>query len=111
MSEYNLPFVPIGKTLLIKLDEIKDKERASGIIIRVERDFSLQDTGVIVAIGELAYRDAYKEPPVKVGDRVMFNNYDCPYIDARDKDECCYRVVLDGKVYGKLTTEGVEIGE
>lgn len=97
----NLPIEPFGVCLLVRLDDVEDKVRTSGIIIQTEKDMRFQDTGEVVAMGPMAFSD-YDKCPLELGDRVVFNTCDCPYFDFRDKDDHCYRVVTDIKVFAKV---------
>jgi chaperonin GroES len=68
--------VPILHRLLIKPDNVETKT-ASGIIVSLneKREQAAAEKGVIIAIGDTAFKDFKAEVIPSVGDRVYFAKY------------------------------------
>jgi len=65
-----------------QLEEIDDTHRRAkemGIVIasdkELKRERAAVDTGVVLAIGETAFKDFNTDSPIKVGDRIAFAKY------------------------------------
>ena len=80
--------IPVGYTILVKLDEIKKSHKVEGtnIELALATDEKLEkhseQRGTLIAIGELAWRDCVKidgepvgKPWAKPGDKVIFSKY------------------------------------
>lgn len=77
MMTNNSGVVPVGHTVLILPDPIKETSEA-GIILgtpdSLERQYLAQTEGVVLAIGEHAWKE-WGAPFCKVGDRVIFPKF------------------------------------
>lgn len=69
---------PVGKRVLVKPDEIKEKETASGLILTGESAKSNTYEGTVVAVGT-------EVTMVKKGDHVVHLKYGYDEIDGDDK--------------------------
>lgn len=90
--------IPVLHRILIKQDKLEEtnkdylRARAAGIVIPDHEDNKRAqagvDTGIILAIGETAYRDFGTTPPIKVGDRIAYARYSGKFItDPEDNEE------------------------
>lgn len=76
--------IPLLHRILVKVDKIEDKDEAfkrahaAGIYIQRderEREQAAIDTGIVVAIGDTAFKDFGTASPIKVGDYVCYAKY------------------------------------
>lgn len=90
--------IPVLHRILIKQDKLEEtnkdylRARAAGIVIPDHEDNKRAqagvDTGIILAIGETAYRDFGTTPPIKVGDRIAYARFSGKFItDPEDNEE------------------------
>ncbi len=99
---------PTGNKILVRVDPVEEKSRGGIIVVPKgeigERANMQQMTGVIVAVGPLAWKDqGFKDvegnwceaPWAKVGDRVKFTKF-AGYLHREDSEpEVDYRVMHD----------------
>lgn len=90
--------IPVLHRILIKQDKLEEtnkdyvRARAAGIVIPDHEDNKRAqagvDTGIIIAIGDTAYRDFGTTPPIKVGDRIAYARFSGKFItDPEDNEE------------------------
>lgn len=97
---------PVLNRILLKPMFVVNKTD-SGIIIATddmsEREQMANTTGEVVAIGDLAFKGEYDEPPFKVGDKVIFAKYaGLMYVG---KDGHKYRMINDDDITGVLDAD------
>lgn len=76
---------PILHRILVKQDKLEDKDetfkaaRALGIVIadqEQKREQAAIDTGVVIEVGPTAFKDfGLDEPPIKVGQTIVYARY------------------------------------
>jgi co-chaperonin GroES (HSP10) len=106
--------VPLIHRILIKQDRLEETDetfrsaRASGIVIpdldeRV-REQAAVDTGVVVRVGETAFRDFGTTSPIEVGDSVVYAKYaGKTIVDPVTKEK--FVAINDEDVIAKLIKE------
>lgn len=105
--------VPTGWVLLIRCDTI-DKTTKSGLVIIPDsvRDLTnaAAETGIVCAIGPLAWKRHNGEPWCNVGDRIFFGKY-AGYVAKDPKTDVTYRLITDEDVMGVIPeTGGINAG-
>lgn len=97
---------PFYTRVLIKLDVPKDKTYGeSRIILASDKDIEHMDTGDILDMGPLAFRDMMDDEgniPVKIGDKVAFNRYEGKLIKDESDVSISYRVMNDIEIWAKV---------
>lgn len=103
---------PVGHRVLVLPEQETEDQKALkriGLVMAEnvnDRHRLAQMAGVVVGIGDTAWRDFKSEPWAKVGDRVMFAKYSG--VILRGKDGNSYRMVNDEDIVATLDPE-VEI--
>lgn len=92
MIEPLLHRIIVKQRKLEEVDQTLKRARAAGIVIAEHADTTRAqagvDKGTVVAIGPTAYRDFNTEPPIKVGDIVVFAKFSGKVIqDPKDEEE------------------------
>lgn len=93
---------PLGVTVFIELDKVEEK-KVGMLIIPTETDSMHMDTGVITAIGPLAFEDQ-PEKDLKPGDRVVFNRYSGKEIKD-ERGHTVSRIMADSEIWGRILEE------
>lgn len=88
---------PVLHRIILKLDEVEEVTK-SGIIISkdlVKKERKAVETGVVVAIGETAFKDYGGSPDstIKIGDKVLIAQYSGK--EVKDEDDQHFVVVND----------------
>jgi len=104
--------IPCGGRILIKPDPVETKTK-SGIVLAIDekREGAASVTGVVIAIGELAWKEFVDgkwkqvyEPYAKVGDRVQYRRYTGVIVEG-DTPEETYLLMNDTDVLGRVEKE------
>ena len=98
---------PLLNRVLLKPLFVVNKS-AGGIILATdemsEREQMANTTGEVVGIGPDAFKDeGYNEPPIKVGDKIIFAKY--AGLLYRGKDGVHYRMINDTDITGTLDSD------
>ena len=98
--------IPLNLSVIIKLDEVEDKLSPGGIHIPTEQGMEHQDTGLVEAIGDMAFHE-YQVPPVVIGDRVAFDRYAGKAHWDENNIKVTHRIVSDRDIWCRI----VEVDE
>ena len=95
--------IPRTMTVLVKMDACSNTSKGGIIMVdqRVERMNEAAVTGVIIAVGRLAFHNEENAP--QPGDRVYIEKY--AGIKAIGADGCMYRLVEERSVAAKITDD------
>lgn len=97
---------PLNATVFITLDKGEEKVSEGGIFIPTDTDTLHMDTGIITALGPLAFADsAHEALNVKVGDRVTFDRYSGKEIRDGVTGEITHRIMPDIAIWGRVLPE------
>lgn len=101
--------IPTGNRILVKPDPVETKTK-SGIVLAIDekREGAASVTGVVLAIGEVAwkefvdgqFRQVY-EPYAKVGDRVQYRRYTGVVVEGDTPNET-YLLMNDNDVLARV---------
>lgn len=100
---------PTGSRILVKQDPPETKTQ-SGIVLAIDekREGAAGVTGVVVAVGELAWKEfvdgVWKqvyEPYAKIGDRVQYKRYTGVVVTGSTPEET-YLLMNDNDVLGRV---------
>jgi chaperonin GroES len=93
--------VPILHRVLVKVDEVETKT-ASGIVLAVneKREQAAAETGVVISIGDTAFKDFKAEVVPNIGDKVYFAKYAGKVV--KDVDGTEYTVLNDEDIIGVI---------
>lgn len=104
--------IPCGNRILIKPDPVETKTK-SGIVLAIDekREGAASVTGVVLATGELAWKEFVDgkwkqvyEPYAKVGDRVQYRRYTGVIVEGETPEET-YLLMNDSDVLGRVEKE------
>jgi chaperonin GroES len=88
---------PLGYRVLVRPDALEEKTKGGIVIAQTikETHDRAQQTGILVAVGEGAWRD-YAKPWAEVGQRVMFAKYGGAHLTGADG--VLYRLLNDEQI-------------
>lgn len=104
--------IPCGNKILVKPDPVETKTK-SGIVLAIDekREGAASVTGVVIATGELAWKEfvdgVWKqvyEPYAKIGDRVQYRRYTGVIVEG-DTPEETHLLMNDSDVLGRVEKE------
>ncbi len=102
---------PSGHRVLVKQerydehDEVVKSAKASGLIVQLDRGVRHQasvDKGVVIAIGQTAWKDFGNEPWAKVGDTVLFAKNAGKSVEDPEDKETPYVILNDEDIVATL---------
>ena len=104
--------IPTGNRILVKPDPVETQTK-SGIVLAIDakREGAASVTGVVIAVGELAWKEfvdgVWKmvyEPYAKIGDRIQYRRYTGVIVEGETPDTT-YLLMNDSDVLGRVERE------
>jgi len=101
--------IPVGNKILVKPDQVETKTK-SGIVLAIDekREGAASVTGVVVAVGELAWKEfvdgVWKQvyaPYAQIGDRVQYKRYTGVVVEGETPEETML-LMHDTDVLGRV---------